>query len=55
MQENNQDCSQHRTLLSINWSEGFVYSLPYFVMFKIQNKYIYVKYVGEKICFLSAV
>lgn len=51
MQENSQDCSQRRTLLSVNWSEGFVYSVPYFVMFKIQNKSIYVKYVGEKICF----
>lgn len=51
MQENSQDCSQRRTLISVNWSEGFVYSVPYFVMFKIQNKSIYVKYVGEKICF----
>jgi len=28
-----------------------VYSVPYFVMFKIQNKSIYDKCVGEKICF----
>lgn len=49
MHENHQKSSKHRTLYFVSWSvKGTLYTVPYFVMFKLENKSIYVTNIWLK-------